>query len=300
LNSETSDRFALTRRDDRWIISYSAMASPCEVQVYCESQSEAERAASLAFSETRRIEQKFSRYRTDNVIYTVNNSDGQPVKLDDETSRLMHYADQCYRLSERLFDITSGVLRKAWTFDGREIEVDEARIAALMDLVGWDKVGLSDDTIALRPGMELDLGGIGKEYAVDRVAQMLIAEISAPLMVNFGGDIRIIGPADKPLTWTIGIERPEEENRAVGEIELTGGGVATSGDARRFCLHRGRRLGHILNPLTGWPVTEAPRSVTVIADTCVEAGFLSTLAMLQGESAEKFLEAQQVVFHCIR
>jgi thiamine biosynthesis lipoprotein len=278
LNSETSDRFALTRRDDRWIISYSAMASPCEVQVYCESQSEAERAASLAFSETRRIEQKFSRYRTDNVIYTVNNSDGQPVKLDDETSRLMHYADQCYRLSERLFDITSGVLRKAWTFDGREIEVDEARIAALMDLVGWDKVGLSDDTIALRPGMELDLGGIGKEYAVDRVAQMLIAEISAP----------------------IGIERPEEENRAVGEIELTGGGVATSGDARRFCLHRGRRLGHILNPLTGWPVTEAPRSVTVIADTCVEAGFLSTLAMLQGESAEKFLEAQQVVFHCIR
>ena len=300
MSSKFLSRFSLTRRDDCWVISFSAMASPCEIQIYCEEQNEAERAASLAFFETRRVELKFSRYRADNIIHAINNSQGRPVGLDDETSRLLRYADQCYRLSERLFDITSGVLRRAWTFDGREIEVDDAGIASLLDLVGWDKVELSDDAITLRPGMELDLGGIGKEYAVDRVAQMLMAECSAPLMVNFGGDIRAYSPSDKPRNWTIGIERPEEENRAIGEIKLTNGGVATSGDARRFCLYRGRRLGHILNPQTGWPVSGAPRSVTVIADTCVEAGFLATLAMLQGGSAEKFLDAQKVTFHCIR
>jgi FAD:protein FMN transferase len=300
LISKTGDGFALTRRDDCWIISFSAMASPCEIQLCCTNQSEAERSASLSLSETRRIEQKFSRYRTDNIIYAINNSDGQPVKLDDETSRLLQYADQCYQLSEHLFDVTSGVLRKAWTFDGREADIDEARITALLDLVGWDKVLLNDDTVTLRPGMELDLGGIGKEYAVDRVAQMMFAESQVPLMVNFGGDLRTICPADQPRTWIIGIERPEEEESAVGQIELINGAVATSGDARRFCLHQGRRLGHILNPLTGWPVSGAPRSVTVIADTCIEAGFLSTLAMLQGDSAEEFLKAQTVVFHCIR
>jgi len=276
------------------------MASPCEIHLSLTSKNEAEKSASFAFAETRRIEQKYSRYRTDNLIHTINHSNGIPVHVDEETSRLLHYADQCYQLSEHLFDITSGVLRKAWSFDGREVDVDESRISSMLDLVGWDKVIWNGNAITLRPGMELDLGGIGKEYAVDRVAQMLFDARQAPLMVNFGGDIRSICPTDQPRTWTIGIEKPETDNSAVGQIELTSGAVATSGDARRFCLYKGRRLGHILNPLTGWPVTGAPRSVTVVADLCTEAGLLSTLAMLQGDSAEEFLEAQQVTFHCIR
>ena len=276
------------------------MAGPCEIHLHGISKSEAEELASLSVFETRRIEQKFSRYRDDNIIHAINGSDGTPVEVDEETARLLTYSDQCYNVSARLFDITSGVLRKTWTFDGREIEVVEAGIASLLKLVGWEKVIWNGTTITLHPGMELDLGGVGKEYAVDRVAQMLFDACSAPLMVNFGGDIRTICPADQPRIWTIGIERPDSENSAVGQIALTSGAVATSGDARRFCIHQGRRLGHILNPLTGWPVSGAPRSVTVIAELCVEAGFLSTLAMLQGESAEEFLGAQQVEFHCIR
>ncbi len=298
--SKTATEFALTRTDDGWLVSYSAMASPCEIHLNSISKSEAEESASLAFSETRRIEQKYSRYRTDNIIHAINHSNGSPVEVDNETARIFNYSDQCYQLSEHMFDITSGVLRKAWKFDGREVNVDETLISSLLDLVGWDKVVWSDDKITLRPGMELDLGGVGKEYAVDRVAEMLFRACNSPVMVNFGGDIRTVCPTDRPHIWTIGIEKPETESTAVGQIELTSGGVATSGDARRFCLHRGKRLGHILNPLTGWPVIGAPRSVTVISDLCTEAGLFSTLAMLQGESAEEFLDAQQVKFHCIR
>jgi FAD:protein FMN transferase len=256
--------------------------------------------ASLAFQETKRIEQKFSRYRDDNIIHAINCSNGGRVRLDEETARLLRYAGQCHDLSDGLFDITSGILRKAWTFDGRETEPDGDLIKSLLEVVSWTKVELRDFDIKLWPGMELDLGGIGKEYAVDRVADLLFQTSGLSLMVNFGGDIRAIGESTEHRTWTIGIEDPSKDASAVGVIELTEGAVATSGDSRRFCYFRGIRLGHILNPLTGWPVTGAPRSVTVIAKNCTETGFLATLAMLHGNKAETFLAAQDVIYRCIR
>ena len=97
--------------------------------------------------------------------------------------------------------------------------------------------------------------------------------------------------------WSIGVDDPERTGQAaIARIELSQGGLATSGDARRYVLYRGKRLGHILNPKTGWPIDGAPRSVTVMAPTCVEAGTLSTLAYLQGPRAKEFLEAEAVQF----
>ena len=292
--------FSLREADHYWAITYAAMASPCEVLVRCKTRSEAEELASLAFQETKRIEHKFSRYRDDNPIHAINCSNGGRVQLDEETARLLRYAGQCHDLSDGLFDITSGILRKAWIFDGREAQPDDDLIKSLLEVVGWTKVELRDSEIKLWPGMELDLGGIGKEYAVDRVADLLFQTLGFSLMVNFGGDIRAIGGSREYRKWTIGIEDPSKDASAVGVIELAHGAVATSGDSRRFCTFRGTRLGHILNPLTGWPVAGAPHSVTVIAENCTETGFLATLAMLRGNEAETFLAAQNVVSHCIR
>ncbi len=275
------------------------MASPCEILVRCKDKSEAELLASLSFNETRRIEQKFSRYRDDNIVHAINNSRGLPVEVDEETTRLLNYADQCYRLSNGLFDITSGVLRKAWKFDGSLQTPNKRLIESLREKVGWDKVEWNGSCIRLQPDMETDLGGIGKEYAVDIVAEMLSRVTRAPLMVNFGGDIRAIAQDGSAAAWNVGIEDPSREDNAVGQIDLTKGGIATSGDSRRFCLVNGVRMGHILNPHTGWPVDGAPRSVTVLGNFCVEAGFLATLAMLQGPEAEKFLKDQDTTYHCI-
>ncbi len=276
------------------------MASPCEVLIDISTESEARFLASLALAETRRIEQKFSRYRDDNIIHAINNSNGQPVQLDEETARMLAYADSCFKLSAGMFDITSGVLRKAWRFDGQPANPDKELIRNLMTVVGWSKVSLTDNSIALQPGMQIDLGGIGKEYAVDRVAQLVSDKAVCSVMVNFGGDIRAITAETKPDAWTIGIEKPENETKVAGVIELRNGAIATSGDSRRFCLYKGKRLGHILDPRTGWPVKNGPRSVTVIAGQCTEAGLLATLAMLHGTKAEEFLQAQEVTFHCIR
>jgi len=280
------------------VITYAAMASPCEILVATTKASEAAHLASLAFRETLRIEHKFSRYLDTGVVHAINHGDGARVDVDDETSRLLTYAGQCFQLSEGRFDVTSGVLRRAWTFDGRDVIPDRAMIERLRAQVGWNRVEFDGGSIRLERGMEIDLGGIGKEYAADRVADVLAAETDCGVMVNLGGDIRATRDGDR--TWTIGIEDPARARTALGQLQLAAGGVATSGDARRFCLVDGVRLGHILDPRTGWPVAGSPRSVTVVADTCTAAGFLATLAMLHGTEAETFLTAQDVVHYCVR
>jgi thiamine biosynthesis lipoprotein len=292
-------QFTVERGEHAWVARFTAMASPCEVHISCEDKSEAKRLASLAVEETRRIEQKFSRYRDDNIVYAINTSQGRPIDIDAETYQLLQFAGQCYELSGGLFDITSGVLRTAWKFDGREADPDHKKIENLLARVGWPRVRLTETDFALQSGMEIDFGGIGKEYAVDRVAQNLFAEGECAVMINFGGDIRVISPESHERPWVIGIEDPGLEDTALGQVELNNGAVATSGDSRRYCVHKGKRLGHILNPKTGWPIEGAPRSVTVLGGTCVEAGLLSTLAMLQGAEAEEFLKDQDTQYHCV-
>jgi len=286
-----------------WIATYTAMASPCEILIRCNGASEARELASLAYVETTRIEDKFSRYRDGNIIHAINNSDGARVSVDEETARLLQYAGQCYELSGGRFDITSGVLRRAWTFDGSEVEPDEALIFSLLEKVGWSRVEFDGASVRLPRGMEIDLGGVGKEFAADRVAMQVAAASGVDVLVNFGGDIRVVGKRrrwKRRWRWGIGIEAPGNDTGAVGRIDISEGGVATSGDARRYCTVGGRRLCHILDPRTGWPVAGAPHSVTVIADNCTAAGFLATLAMLHGPDAETFLDAQGVKHHCVR
>jgi thiamine biosynthesis lipoprotein len=321
-----------------WAIAYAAMASPCEVLVRrggdtapsgaasdvvvgttgagaaapgdgSSLESDArllERLASLAYDETLRIEKKFSRYRNDNILHAINQCDGAAVPVDEETSRLLQYAGQCYNLSGGRFDITSGVFRSAWTFNGRDVTPDQKLIESLRERVGWSRVEFDGSSIRLPRGMEIDLGGIGKEYAADRVAGLVSEAAGASVLVNLGGDIRAIASSGDARRWTIGIEKPGRTQEsgdhaaAVGQVEIAEGGVATSGDSHRFCIVDGVRLGHILDPRTGWPVAGAPRSVSVIADTCTAAGFLATLAILHGPDAESFLGAQGVTYHCIR
>jgi thiamine biosynthesis lipoprotein len=153
--------------------------------------------------------------------------------------------------------------------------------------------------LALEPGMEIDLGGIGKEYAVDRAAA-IAAALFPRCLINFGGDLRACGTGVDRGGWTVGIDGLCAETVPARRIRLVTGGIATSGDAARFLIHNGKRYGHILDPRTGWPVDDAPRSVTVVAPTCMEAGMLSTLAMLHGAEAEAFLGEQGVRYWCLR
>ena len=276
---------------------FAAMASPCELLLDTDDREEADAMLRVAEDEASRVERKFSRYRTDNVIHRINHANGEPVQVDEETARLIDYAATCYAMSDGRFDITSGVLRRVWKFDGGDGVPGESEVRKVLERVGWHRATWANGSLRLEPGMEIDLGGIGKEYAVDRAAGLIAARTRAASLVNFGGDLYASGVRRDGSAWGVGVDDPEHSGEAaVMRIELTRGGLATSGDARRFVRWKGKRLGHILNPQTGWPVEDAPRSVTVLASSATEAGTLSTLAYLRGPLAADFLREQGVQF----
>ncbi|HET9473934.1 MAG TPA: FAD:protein FMN transferase [Steroidobacteraceae bacterium] len=269
------------------------MGSPCEVLVETSHEQLAQAVTGAVAACARRIEQKFSRYRTDNIIAQINTAAGRPVEVDEETARLLDFAELAWQLSAGKFDITSGALRRAWQFDGGSRIPSTEEVQKLLVLVGWSRVRWNRPWLELSPGMEIDLGGIGKEYAVDQALAAAAQLTSDPVLVNFGGDLAATGPRRDGQPWRVGIEGVGAP-AAARLVDLSAGALATSGDTYRFVSAAGQRLPHILDPRSGTPVRGAPRSVTVAAPTCTQAGLWCTLAMLEGAGAEAFLQRELV------
>lgn len=294
-------RVDVSKSDDHWRGSFFAMGSPCELLCEADGEGAAKTLVNVAAHEAWRIEDKFSRYLSGNVVEQINTAGGETVEVDAETARLIDFSTQLHEMSDGRFDITSGVLRQVWTFDGSDRIPNANVVSEMLVNLGWHRVTWTGATISMPQGMEIDFGGVGKEYAVDRTAGLLREQSASSCLVNFGGDLAVTAsPAERPA-WQIGIESLQGESAGPDRvINLASGALATSGDARRFLQKDGVRYGHIIDPTTGWPVQEAPRSVTVAADTCVQAGMLSTLAMLEGAGAEAFLDKQDIDFWCLR
>jgi len=290
----------LTITDDGHCIHFEAMASPCEVLVANSDSKLALTLGELIAKEVWRIEDKYSRYKPTSVCSEINQSRGKVIAIDQETYLLLNFADTCYQLSEGVFDITSGVLRQVWQFDGSDnIPSVDAVKKIIVDL-GWHKVSFDEQQLVMPENMEVDFGGIGKEYAVDRA--MIIANefTDLPVLVNLGGDLAANKPRKANVPWQVGIEHPGFIDRKPMVVSLLQGALATSGDAKRFLLKDNVRYSHILNAKTGWPIVQAPRSITVVAPQCIQAGILATLALMQGEQAESFLTEQEIKFWAIR
>lgn len=289
----------LSLAEDAWHGRFQAMGSPCELVCEAAKRADALELTELVAEEAWRIEDKLSRYLDGNIVARINSANGKPVAMDDETADLLDFAETLYELSERRFDVTSGVLRRVWRFDGGDQVPDSESVNDVMKYVGWHQVDWRRPVLQMPRGMEIDLGGIGKEYAVDRCASLIRTRDGSPSLVNFGGDLAASEAPRRRRSWKVAVEgnSPEEPERI---IDLKQGALATSGDARRFLMKDGVRYGHILDPTTGWPVPDAPRSITVAAQSCVQAGMISTLAMLKGAAAEVFLDAQDVVSWCRR
>jgi len=285
----------LTRDFDHWTGRFVAMASPCEVLIDEASASLARQVLDAVSSEAWRIERKFSRYRSDSAVHQINQSAGSATPVDDETANLLDFAATLTRLSEGAFDITSGALRKVWTFDGGDRVPSQQQIDEVLAVVGWHKAEWRRPTLRLRAGMQIDFGGIGKEYAVDAAAEH-VEKIAPGLccLINFGGDVAVRNERASGKPWRVGIESYARAATAERVVQLARGALATSGDSRRFVFRDGRRYSHILDARTGWPVRNAPHSITVAADTCTQAGTITTLAMLQGRDAEGMLKATGV------
>jgi thiamine biosynthesis lipoprotein len=278
---------------------FRAMASPCEVLVDGADAQELHALTEIAAHEALRIEAQWSRYRNDNIVHCINTANGKPVEVDEETARLLDFGAHLHASSEGRFDLTAGILRRAWRFGAAQKLPEAGAVQGLLALIGWHTVEWRNPVLRLRPGMEIDFGGIGKEYAVDRALALLSAATPKAVMVNFGGDLAASRARTDGSAWRVGIDSGVA-NTATPMIRLVRGGVASSGDRHRHIVVDGKRYGHIIDPRTGWPPPAAPHSVTVAGDSCVEAGALSTIAILYGGDAECWLRSQGVDFHVVR
>ena len=290
--------FKLSASGDEIRLRFDAMASSNEIVVAGMAADEAHAALCAAAAEVSRIEAKFSRYRAESSIARINALAGSdfPIAVDAETAGLLDFSGRLFELSDGLFDITSGPLRRAWDFRRPRVPT-QAELTPLLALIGWCQVEWDGRQVRLaRAGMELDFGGIGKEYAADRAHAVLIGAGARHGFVNLAGDLRVLGPRPDGSPWTFGIQHPRRPEATCAQLQLSQGALATSGDYERyFETPDGRRHCHILDPRTGQPVSFW-QSISVVAPTCAAAGALATIGMLRGADAEPFLREQGVGF----
>jgi FAD:protein FMN transferase len=276
-------------------LEFRAMGSPCAIRLYAGSTTAATAAMQAAVSDIERLEQKFSRFRPGNFCARMNTAAGAggSIDIDDETTSLLAYADTCYQQSDGLFDITSGVLRTVWKFSGKNALPHSlpttAQIEAVRARIGWQHVSFDDKMLRFsQPGMEIDFGGIVKEYAADRAAAICRQHGIAHGIVDMGGDIHVIGPHPDGSPWRIYIRHPRDATAHIACFSLAHGALASSGDYERYLTVDGKRYCHILSPKTGYPVTGIA-AVSVVANQCVVAGSACTIAMLKEQSAPAWL-----------
>ena len=277
------------------------MGSPCELRLYALTKNTAQKVFSQAFLEIQRLEQKYSRYRDDSITTAINHSAGnkQGIDVDDETARLLNYAQVGFEQSDGLFDITSGILRRIWDFRSNKIPT-QSDIDSILPLIGWQHVSWNSSKLCLpEKGMEIDFGGYVKEYAADVIVNICRQEGIEGGLVNLGGDICIIGPHPDGSAWKVGVRHPRNPSEPMSFVFLSSGGLASSGDYERFMIVDGIRYAHILNPKTGWPVASLA-SASVCANQCVVAGTSSTIAMLKGEKLGlRWLEELGLPYICM-
>jgi thiamine biosynthesis lipoprotein len=271
---------------------FVAMATPCVLHLYAADQVQAAAAFAAAVAETERIEKKYSRYDPQSFVSKINETAaiGGSIDIDDETAALLDFAFACHAKSDGLFDITAGILRQVWKFASGRLP-DEASVRALLPRIGLDKMVWNRPRLEFSvPGMEIDLGGVGKEYAVDRAAAVLRDAGIAHGLIDLGGDLIVLGPHPDGRAWSVGLRDPKRKDSVLREISIAQGALATSGDYERCIEIDGRRYGHILDPRTGWPV-EGLTSVSVLNSNCMVAGGVATIAMLKGRAGSGWLHA---------
>jgi thiamine biosynthesis lipoprotein len=283
---------------DLFTTTFKALGGPGEIRLAAPGEATARRWFKAALDEIDRIEITYSRYRPDSLISRINAAAGHHgVTCDAEMLGLLDVAHALHDQSGGRFDISSGIWRRAWNFRDPEADIPtQAQLNELAPLVGWHRVERDGMQVRLpRAGMELDFGGIGKEYAVDRAAVVLMEHGALHALVNLAGDLRAVGPKPDGSPWQVGIQHPEKPDAVMAEIPLAEGALATSGDYQRCLWRHGRRYSHLLNAATGWPV-EHWRSISVRAPSALLAGGLSTCAMLMEAEGLDLLKRSGVDF----
>ena len=190
--------------------TFKAMGSPCQMQFFAESESQAKALYQAILDRVGTLESRYSRYRENSLITEINRRAGSRTRteIDPETFAILNYADQCYQESDGMFDVTSGVLRNLLHFDSNTVP-SQSEIKQLLPLIGWNIVEWAEEWIYLpKIGMELDFGGIVKEYAADTAAGLCRNWGVSSAIIELGGDIKVVGPLPDGSGWPVAVRDP--------------------------------------------------------------------------------------------
>lgn len=280
------------------------MGSVYTVVSYGEDRTRMIAAVDQAFEEVRRIDRMLSNYRADSELSWINReAASHPVSATPEMFRLLEACQEYSRLSEGAFDITVGPLMKIWGFyKGSGRLPHRAEVRGVLARIGYQKVVLDPATRTVRftrPGMELDPGGIGKGYAVDRMVEILRAEGVESALVSAGNSsIYAIGAPPKEQGWPISIRHPRDPRKAVDEVRLRDQSLSTSGTSEKFFRAEGRLFSHIMDPRTGFPA-QGVLSASVIAPRTLDSEAWTKPVFINGRKwAEQHRPKQFRVFLC--
>ena len=240
-------------------------------------------ASLIVFTEASRIENLLSKYRKDSEISQLNQN-GR-LKVSPDTFYIIKKSKEFWQLSAGAFDITVAPLVDLWGFTNQKHNLpNEELIKAALKLVGSDKIILheNDSVIEFKlHGMKIDLGAIAKGFAIDCAVRKLKEKNINSCLINAGGQVYALG--DKSgQPWKIAIQNHRKREIAA-TLELKDASVSTSGDYEQFFLRNGKRYCHIIDPKTGHPVENGINSVTIVADSALEADCLSTAVFVLGK-----------------
>lgn len=281
--SKEKDLRAFTR-------SQLLMGTTFDVTIYTHDKKNADGASSLVFTEVARIERLISTYREDSEISLLNRSPGKgPVPLSREVVALIARSKKISELTGGAFDITVGPIVALWKEAARrnsipsEESIQNTRKSVGNHLVMID-MGKQEGQI-LDPYSRIDLGGIGKGYALDRAAQVLREAGIKSAMLNFGGEILVVGTPPDKKKWTVHIRHPLDPDKTIYTFHIAEGAVSTSSDSERGIEIQGKQYSHIIDPRTCRPVRNDIASVTIVAPTAEEADALSTALFVMGRES---------------
>lgn len=265
--------------------TFKAMGTICRFTVETESPTAADEFRARAVAWVDRFEATFSRFLPDSLLSRINAAAGhEAVALGREEAELFTLCDRLFWQTDGIFDPTSLSLTRLWTEAGRRGSLPTTEeIGRCRALMGWDRVRWTGDSIfLLEEGMELDLGGIGKEYAVDRIVEMGRDFGYPSMLVDFGQDVRAYGQAPQGGPWRIGLEHPDRPGHSWMGLAIQDRAVATSGDYQRYITIGGTRYPHVIDPRTGMPISGETRAVTAVSASCTEAGVLAKSILILG------------------
>jgi thiamine biosynthesis lipoprotein len=302
VSARVRDSMQIETRGDSYRLKCRAMSTPVNI-AFAANSAVAQEFGRAAIDWIARFESRYSRFLAESIVGQINaRSGGDWMELDEDADRLLSICAEMHCLTRGVFDPAALPLLRIWDWKAEPPRIPaESAIRAARDISGWEKVQRRPRGIRLpMAGMGIDLGGIGKEFAVDQLVVMAREFGISDVMVDIGQDIRVAGHSVGKDAWYIGLEEPDRPGECWTAVRLTDQAIATSGDYFRSFTVDGRRYGHIIDPRSGLPVSNSCQAVSVIAPNCVMAGILSTAGFILGpEEGLELIREQRSAEACI-